>query len=97
MCVFLLFVHNRYIAICNTIQYMYRTNTFYFITNVYIVIGSACVYKRHFNKTAFFKVRVAQSVEQQARNLKVSGSSPTVGKNCSFNVLSAFLVHGSYN
>ena len=37
--------------------------------------------KGHFNKTAFIKARVAQSVQCQATNLKVVGSSPTVGKN----------------
>ena len=39
------------------------------------------MYKRHINKTAFIKARVAQSVEHYARNLKVVSSSPTVGKN----------------
>ena len=46
------------------------------------------VHKRHFNKTAFIKARVAQSVKHQTRHLKVVGSSPTVGKNFSFCILS---------
>ena len=42
------------------------------------------IYKYHFNKTAFIKARVAQSVEHQARNLKDVGWSLTVGKNFHF-------------
>ena len=38
------------------------------------------MYKKHSNKTAFMKARVAQSVEHRVRNHKVVGSSPTVGK-----------------
>ena len=49
-------------------------------SNVYIVIGSTCMYKGHLNRTAFVKARVAQSVEDQATNHKIVGSSPTVDK-----------------
>ena len=56
--------------------------------DVHIGIGSRYMYKRHFNRTAFIKVRLAQSVEQQARNLKVVGANPTVEKNFSFCILS---------
>ena len=42
------------------------------------------MYKGHFYRTAFIKARVAQSIEHQATNLKVVGSSLTVGKNLSF-------------
>ena len=45
--------------------------------------GSTCMYKSHFDITAFIKVRVAQSVERHATNHKVVGSSPTVSKNFS--------------
>ena len=37
------------------------------------------MFKGHFNRTAFIKARVAQSVQRQATNLKVVGSSTTVG------------------
>ena len=55
-------------------------------TNVYIGMGSTCMYKAHFNRTSFIKARVllAQSVEHQTTNLQVDGSKPTVGKNFSF-------------
>ena len=46
------------------------------------------IYKGHFYKTAFFKAWIAQSVEHQARNLKVVGSSLIVSKNFSFCILS---------
>ena len=46
-------------------------------TNVYIGIGSTCMYIGNLNSTAFIKSRVAQ---QWTKNLKVVGSSPTVGK-----------------
>ena len=39
-------------------------------TNIYIGIGSTCMYKCHFNRTPFIKAREAQSVEHQARNIK---------------------------
>ena len=45
------------------------------------------MYKGHSNSTAFIKARVAQSVKNQARNLKVVGSSPNADKNFSFFVL----------
>ena len=45
------------------------------------------MYNGHFNRTAFIKARVAQSLEHQATNLKVVGSSPTVGKNILFCIL----------
>ena len=38
------------------------------------------MYRGYFDTTAFIKAWVAQSVEHQARNLMVVGSSPTVGK-----------------
>ena len=59
-------------------------------TNEYIDIGSTCtsMFKGHFNRTTFTKARVAQSVEHQDTNLKVVGSSPTVGKIFSFCILS---------
>ena len=46
------------------------------------------MYKGHLNKTVFIKARVTQSVEHHARNVKVVGSSPTLGKNLSFCILS---------
>ena len=83
----------RQIPIRYTKQFMYKTK--YAVlhhsgtyTNVYIGIGSTCMYKRHFNRIAFVKARVAQSVEHQARHFKVVGSSPTVGSNISFYILS---------
>ena len=44
------------------------------------------MYKGHLNSTAFITARVAQLVEHI--NLKVVGSSPTVGKNFSLCILS---------
>ena len=38
-----------------------------------------CMYKGHFNKTAFIKAPVAQMIAHQATKLKVVGLSPTVG------------------
>ena len=38
------------------------------------------MFKGHFNRAAFIKARVAQTVEHQDTHLKVVGSSPTVGK-----------------
>ena len=46
------------------------------------------MYKGHFDRTAFIKARVAQSVEHHARILKALGSSPNVDKNFSFCILS---------
>ena len=37
------------------------------------------MFKCHFNRTAFVKARVAQSVQREAANLKVVGSSTTLG------------------
>ena len=48
------------------------------------------MYKGHLNRAAFIKVRVAQSVEHQATNLKVVGSSRSAGKNFSFCIFIAF-------
>ena len=63
----LLFVSYRYIPICHTKQYIYKTKYapqyFRTYTNVYIRIGSTCMYKGHFIITAFNKVRAAQSVD----------------------------------
>ena len=42
------------------------------------------MYKGHANRIAFIKGRVAQTLEHHARNLKVVGSSPTVGNFFSF-------------
>ena len=42
------------------------------------------MYKGNLNKTAFIKSRVAKSVQHPTTNLKVVGSSPTVGKNFYF-------------
>ena len=39
------------------------------------------MYNRHFNRTPFINAQVAQSVEHQARDLMVVGSSPIDGKN----------------
>ena len=47
-----------------------------------------CMYKGHLNKTAFNKVRVAQSVEHQTTDIRDEGPNPTVGKNFSFCILS---------
>ena len=55
---------------------------------MYIGIGSTCIYKDHFNRSAFIKARVVQSEEHQATNLKEVSSSPTVGKTFSFCILS---------
>ena len=65
----------------NTKQYIYKTKyvliqQFWTYTNAYIDIGSRCMYKGHFNRTVFIKAREAQSVQHQATNLKVVGSSP---------------------
>ena len=38
------------------------------------------MYKVYFNRTAFIKARIVLSVEHQAGNIKVVGSSPTVGR-----------------
>ena len=43
--------------------------------------------KGHVKRTSFIKARVDNSVEYQARNLKVLVSSPTVDKNFSFCIL----------
>ena len=59
-----------------------RTNT-----NVYIGIGSTCIFKGNYNRTTFIKVRFAQSVEHRATHLKVVGSISTVGKYYSFFIL----------
>ena len=56
-------------------------------TNVYIGIGSTCMYKGHLNITAFNKVRLAHSVERRTTYLRDLGSNPTVGKNFSFCIL----------
>ena len=53
-------------------------------TNIYIGIGSICMYKGHLNDTGFIIARIAQSVEHQTANLSCVGLSPTVGKNCFF-------------
>ena len=45
------------------------------------------MYKGHFYRIAFIETRVAQLVVQQATNLKVAGSRPTVGKTFSFCIL----------
>ena len=42
----------------------------------------------HLNRTVVTTARVAQSVEHQTSNLRVVGSSPIVGKNFSFCILS---------
>ena len=39
------------------------------------------MFKGSFNRTAFIIARLAQSVDHRATNLKVLGSSPTLGKN----------------
>ena len=57
-------------------------------TNVYIGIGSSCLYKGNLDRTIFIKSREAQSVQHWTTNLKVVGSSPTVGKHFSFCILS---------
>ena len=46
------------------------------------------MYKGHFNRTAFIKARLVQSIEHRNKNPKVVGSSTTVGKNFSFCILS---------
>ena len=38
------------------------------------------MYKRHFNRQDFIEARVAQLADHKARNLKVVGSIPNVGK-----------------
>ena len=68
--------------ICNTKQCMYKTKYVLLhhsrtYTNVYIGIGSTCMFKCNFNRTAFIKVRLAQSVEQRATISRLC-SSPTV-------------------
>ena len=92
---FLLFRQYRYIPICNTIQYMYKIK--YAVchhprtyTNVYNGMGKTCMFKGHFNRTSFVKAWVSQSVEHQAKNLKIVGSSPTVGIIFSFLYFVAF-------
>ena len=47
-----------------------------------------CMYRGHFDRTAFIKAGVALAVEHQATTLKDVGSSPNLGKNFSFCVLS---------
>ena len=46
------------------------------------------MFKGNFNWTTFIIARLAQSLEQRATNLKAVGSSPSVGKNFSFCILS---------
>ena len=48
------------------------------------------MHKGHFNRTAFIKTRVAQTVAHQATKLKVVGSSPTVAKYFHFVLFFAF-------
>ena len=85
LCVSLLFVQYKYIPIRSTKQHMYKTKyalLHHSRTNyVYIGIGNICMYKRHFNRKAFIRAQKAHSVEHQATNLKVFGSSPTVSNN----------------
>ena len=64
---------------------LYHSRTY---SNEYIGIGSTYMYKGHFFRTAFIKALEAQSKEHQTTNLKVVSSSPTVGKNFSFCILS---------
>ena len=42
------------------------------------------MFKGNFNKKAFIKTRLAQSVEYRVTYLKVVSSSPTVSKNFSY-------------
>ena len=49
-------------------------------TNVYIDIGSTCIYKGHLNNTNFNKDCEAQSVEHRTIDFRAMGSNPTVGK-----------------
>ena len=53
------------------------------------ILGSTCtcMFKGNFNRTAFIKARLPQSVDHRSTNLKVVDSSPTVGKNFSFCIL----------
>ena len=51
------------------------------------------MYKGHFKRAAFIKARVAQSVDHQARNLNVAGSSRTVGKNFVFCINTFFMLY----
>ena len=57
-------------------------------TNLCIGIGRTCMYKGCLNRRIFDKARLYQSVEHRTTNLKVVGSSPSVGKHLSFCILS---------
>ena len=57
-------------------------------TNALIGIRSTCLYEGDLKRTAFIKSCVDQSVQHGTTNLKVVGSSPTVGKTFSFCILS---------
>ena len=64
---------------------MQQTKYALLLISMYTLVSEVqCMYKSHFNGTAFIKARVAQSVEHRATNIKVVGSSPTVGKAFSF-------------
>ena len=57
-CVSLLFVQYRYITICNTKQYIYKTK--YALLHHSRTTGRTCIFKGHLNSTVFNKVRVIQ-------------------------------------
>ena len=50
-----------------------------------------CMFKGNSNRTVFIKARLAQSAEHRALNLKVVGSSPTVGKKFILCILSLLM------
>ena len=76
-----------------TKQYIYKTkyaklHYSRMYANIYIGIGSTCMYKGHLNNSAFNKVRVARSVEHRTTDLRAVSSNRTVGKTFSFCILS---------
>ena len=89
----LLFVQFRYIPLCNTIQYVYKTKyaLLRHTSNLYQCRESTCMYKGHFKRSFHQALQLlAQSVEALTTIHKVVSSSPSMGKNFSFLYFFAF-------
>ena len=88
ICVSLLFVQYRYIPICNTKQYIYMTNytplhhsrTCCTCITINTLILEVHVYNKDIQIVSLQQVQLAQSVEHQTSDLRLVGSSPTMGK-----------------
>ena len=89
LCVSLLFVQYRYNPICKPKQYIYKNKKHALLSFAYLWQGIHWFCDYMYVIWSFIQQpRLDQSVEHQTWNLRAVGSSPTVGQNFSFCILS---------